>query len=228
MTPITEDKINKMHRGKSCISVVEELPKKEQSKKELAKVNSSSLDKQIDKDKNKRKIKKKINIKQSSLAEHFSKKPKVCKNKLDEISDPIVIGTNKYTNSEAQKSDSRLEDQHKIDSQKVSIQACSISYFRLGKNVEKNYFRQKNSKVAMPSIVKGADHYIKSRSKQVRPSVKLAEIQPFGLNGVSIIKNSKLNTSKIIENTLLDYSRGEATDQNGFMFIQSFKSNQAQ
>jgi hypothetical protein len=194
---------------------VEEAPKKE--KKELTKARSSSCEKQHEINKNKRKAKKKLNIKKSSLAKHFSMKNKDEK-LLDENSDPHVFRIKKFPdhNLESKISDIKIDNQHKHKSQKGSIQASSRSYFRLGKNVERDILvdnKHNISRITMPAIVKGVDQYIKSRSKQIRAAVKLSEVQPFGLNGVSMQK------------PLLDYSRVEPSDQNGFMNIQSYKAN---
>lgn len=63
---------------------------------------------------------------------------------------------------------------------KRSIQNSSRSYFRIGKNVEQDYFKQKPN-LMTKGVVKGEQEYHKSRTKPVRPSVKLSEIRPVGL-----------------------------------------------
>lgn len=70
MTPKTEGRVNQMHRGMSCISVIE--PKEKEEKKVLNKAHSSSFDKPKPQSKVKKRTKKKLNVKQSSLAQHFS------------------------------------------------------------------------------------------------------------------------------------------------------------
>lgn len=79
----------------------------------------------------------------------------------------------------------------KVSENKNSIQHSSRSYFRLGKNIERNFFKDKNQNVSMPGIVKGAESFLKSRSKPIRTSVKISEIRPIGLTGVTIINQSK-------------------------------------
>ena len=83
----------------------------------------------------------------------------------------------------------KLDNDQKPISDKYSIQASSRSYFRLGKNVEQNF--QNPHQTSESSLVRGVDKYLKSHSKQVRPSVKLSEVQPCMINGISMMKQSK-------------------------------------
>ena len=92
----------------------------------------------------------------------------------------------------------------KLENDKSSIQYSSRSYFRLGKNVEKNFFKDRNQPTSMPEMVKGAESFLKSRSKPVRTSVKVSEIMPIGLgegllqiNHKQIIDKSKSNETEI-------------------------------
>lgn len=186
MTPATAERINKMHRGQSCTSVMN-TEENEDATKKLERVRSSSFDKSKKPQTNgkKRNPKKKLNLKQSSLAQHFSLKNKF-ERQNSNINDSVLADNmNALVVRNVEKELKPLKEN------KGSIQNSSRSYFRLGKNVERNHFKEKSSKVWMPTVVKGADKYLKSRSKPIRASVKLAEIRPMGLNGVSVINQSK-------------------------------------
>ena len=187
MTPTTADRINKMHRGQSCTSVIN-TEENEAATKKLARVRSNSFDKSKKPQTNdkKRNPKKRLNLKQSSLAQHFSLKNKIEKQNSNITEYVLAENKNALVVKNTEK------ELKPLKRNKGSIQNSSRSYFRLGKNVERNHFKGKNTKASMPTVVKGADKYLKSRSKPVRASVKLAEIRPVGLNGVSVINQSKI------------------------------------
>ena len=77
----------------------------------------------------------------------------------------------------------------KVESDKNSMQYGTKSYFRIERNLEKVTDNQNTKN----NDVKGMEQYLKSHSKQLRSIVKLAEVKPWIMNGVSLIKQSKWN-----------------------------------
>jgi len=181
LTPSAEGRINKMHRGQSCTSVGDNNDD-EKSKSKISKARSNSFDKPKTKS-SKSKVrnhKKKLNIKQSNLAKHFSQNNK----QNSEVIESVLETRKKSIVLKGKSHDSTKT----TENSKNSVQNSSRSYFRLGKNIEHNYFQKNCNRSSRPGLVRGVDSFIKSRSKQMRPSVKLSEIQPIGLCGVAQIQ----------------------------------------
>lgn len=111
--------------------------------KKLERVRSSSFDKSKKPQTNgkKRNPKKKLNLKQSSLAQHFSLKNKFEKQNSNINDSVLADNMNALVVRNAEKELKPLKEN------KGSIQNSSRSYFRLGKNVERNHFKEKSSKV---------------------------------------------------------------------------------
>ena len=196
ITPGAESRINKLYRGQSSISVAKEIEPKQVSQKQQKINRPSSAQKSIPGSKtSKKRPKKKLNVKKSVLAEHFSQKNDLDKSK--QLAEPILIAKN-YTSGDMDVSDAHNVTKHSNVSEKQSIQNSSRSYFRIGKNVEKNYFRHKPHSLMNKGEVKGEDKFLKSRAKPVRASVKLNEVRPVGLYGITAVGmnlNQNANTS---------------------------------
>lgn len=74
------------------------------------------------------------------------------------------------------------------------IQVTSRSYFRVSKFLMQSIWLNDlivDQNVPLPGIVKGADKFLKSRSKQARPNVRLAEVRSIGFNGAGMGQQSK-------------------------------------
>lgn len=94
-----------------------------------------------------------------------------------------------------------IQNKLKLENDKTSIQYSSRSYFRLGKNVERNFFKDRNHQPSsMPEMVKGAENFLKSRSKPARTSVKISEIRPVMIGeGLLQINTKQINDKSVIK-----------------------------
>lgn len=132
-----------------------------------------------------------MNVKQSTLAQHFSLKSNITKQESSLTNVAI-------TEPKAKLIKRNELNKAKLDNDKTSVQYSSRSYFRLGKNVERNFFKERNHQPAsMPEMVKGAENFLKSRSKPARTSVKITEIRPVAI-GEGLLE---INTKQINDKT---------------------------
>lgn len=175
-------------------------------------MRSSSFEKPKKSSTRRNKPKSKLNIKQSSLAQYFSKKNRIEKNSA-EIRESVLADHHKPVILKAESNSST-----KPSDTKDSVQSSSRSYFKMG--------RHRNQPTG---FVRGAEKFLKSRSKPPRTSVKISEVQPIGLQWIGGLGQG-IVASKAFLISIVNFipTQKEVYDQNQwFLKINGFKSNES-
>ena len=113
---------------------------------------------------NKRNPRKRLNIKQSSLAQHFSQKDKE---------------SNELQNCIRKFSENKVNDSQsiKLDNDKISHQNSLRNNLRLGIGTDVGLFYSNAQITSIPKFVHPKDNIIKSRSKPIRMNINVNNIR---------------------------------------------------